>query len=200
MKKLVIKTSLITLACIVGASIIAFFSLWLFSPKSLGKVFDGVGSYSVSVYFYEQSYNKSKDIVDLALLVDKLDENTDNERLETYLEKMVTADSFDEYCLSQDSGQTGLISTKEYYTGIYAITLINNDKLDTAIDFMTGLVKKDGYTENNAFRTVISEFSQDKTVLNKCLTAITNEYDNLTGEGVIFATNDIDDINNLLNN
>ncbi len=198
MKKLVVKTSLITLATIVGAVIIAFFSLWIFSPKTLANVFDGVGAYSASLYFYEQNYNKTEDIRDLALLVDELIKNEDNENLETYSKKLISDNGFYNYCLVQDRTYLDAITTKEYYTGVYAIALINNGKLETAITFMSDCVGEDGYTDYNPFRTVIYEFKNDDSVLRSCAIAITAELTNLAGDEALLALSDVNDINYLL--
>ena len=71
MKNLVIKTVVITLAAIVSLMAITFGALTVFTPKTLGGVFDGAGNYSAAVFFYDLQYEKTGDIEDLAVLIDE---------------------------------------------------------------------------------------------------------------------------------
>ena len=67
MKKLVVKTICLSLAFLLGSICCAFGLATIFVPGRVGDIFDGVGAYSASVFFYEKEYRKTEDINDLYL-------------------------------------------------------------------------------------------------------------------------------------
>ena len=116
MKKLVIKTAVITIVSLLGAVIVAFGAFAMFAPGSVAEFFDGVGSYSTSVFFYERQFEKSADFEDLALLVNKIDDEKDAERADKYLLLFINHEEFNSYCL----GKTTMgVPLSEYYLGRY---------------------------------------------------------------------------------
>ena len=116
MKKLVIKTAVITIVSLLGAVIIAFGAFASFAPGSVAGFFDGVGNYSASVFFYERQFERSNEFSDLANLVNKIDDENDNERAVKYLSLFINHDEFENYCL--DKTFMG-VSLSEYYIGRY---------------------------------------------------------------------------------
>lgn len=162
MKKLVIKTSLITLASVVCALIIAFGSVALFAPGVVGGLFDGVGNYSATVFFYEKQYQKTGDIDDLNRLVSKINIVKDSGRAETYYSKIITHKDFVAFCGNID-GAGREPSAKDYYYSCYSLSLAENGKIDKAIDFAKDYVQENGYTENNPFRTIVYDYAHKAT-------------------------------------
>ena len=158
MKKLVIKTTCITLASLIVAFAIFFGAASLFAPGWVGGIFDGVGNYSASVFFYEKQYEKSGDIDDLNTLVLKIDIKNDSSRAAKYFGKMVEHQDFEEFCNSQDGGGS-TISTNEYYFGCYVLALAYNGKLDDAIEKANTFVGNT-YTKNNPFRMLVMEYAE----------------------------------------
>ena len=200
MKKLVLKTVAITLASIILAFAVAFGAACIFAPKFLAKCFDGVGAYSASVFFYEKQYKKSGVIEDLAILVDNIDAENDGARAEEYLNLLVSHEWFDSFCTLQDGGTSALISTKEYYSGQYAVTLVNNQKVEDAFSFCQSFTEKNDYGKNNPYRILESEFIKDKTFLAKlkeelldCLQSVP-----LNNEGIELLVGDINELNLIL--
>ena len=117
MKKLVIKTALITVVSIIGAVIIAFGAFAMFAPKSVASFFDGVGGYSASVFFYERQYEKTGDFSDLVVLVDKIDDYTDPDTAKKYLKIFIEHQEFENYCAGKNA--TKYLSLADYYLGRY---------------------------------------------------------------------------------
>lgn len=194
-----LKTVAITLAAIVGCLAIAFGAACFFAPKFLAECFDGVGAYSASVFFYEKQYEKSKATEDLALLVDKIDGETDSDKAEKYLALLISDDSFDAYCDSQaDSG--ALITLKDYYSGLYATTLIGNGKTKEGLKFCYDYAEQNGYGKNNPYRITISEFNRDEAVLNDVYEALTawRESAKFTGEQAELLLSDISELDAIL--
>ena len=197
MRKLVIKTIAITLTSIVGALVVAFGATWLFAPKILANVFDGVGSYAASVFFYEEQFNKTGDISDLAVLVDKLDIEKDAEKAEGLLKKLVTHDNFEEFAIESDAGKTPIVSTKEYYAGLYTVVLYDNGKLLDSLQCCALFVMDSGYTASNPYRTLIAErFNEFSDYdIEKINLMLEEELPTLSGDEYARAVSDLDILN-----
>ncbi len=197
MSKLVGKTIAITLAVIAGLLAVTFGAFALFSPKVLGNLFGDMGAYSASIYFYESQYSKTESLDDLALLIDKIDFESDMEKAKDYLQKMVLNQGFNEYCNSVDSSNS-LIPVKDYYNGLYAEALFVSGQEDSAIAFCASAVAS-VYGEFNPFRALISIENLTDEQLGKIKQAIENQLANLSAEELDLATNDIADIDSLIN-
>ncbi len=157
MKELVIKTVLITLASVLGVFLLVFGALALFSPLTLAKLFDGTGGYSSSIHFYERHYDKTGDIEDLAVLALKINADIDTELAEEYFEKLVTDQSFDEFCANAEGGE---LSNKQFYLGKYATVLVKNSKLDKALELAKEFVNENGYTSYNPYTVLLIELGE----------------------------------------
>lgn len=156
MKKLVIKTTLITLASLIGAMAITFGAIALFAPGFTAGIFNGVGNYSATVFFYEKQYAKTQSLIDLMILVDKVDYEKDGVRAEKYLELLVNHKDFDK--LSGVDG--GTVSENEFYLGNYALVLAKNDKFVKALSVSSEFVKENGYTNYNPYRILIYDYTE----------------------------------------
>jgi len=126
LKKLVIKTVLITVAALIGAMALTFGAMAIFAPRSVAGFFDGVGNYSASVFFYEKEYEKTDDIEDLVVIIGKALANDDNEKAEKYTKELLEREDFSSYCLECDKDlKQGEMTTEEYYNVLYKIVKAN---------------------------------------------------------------------------
>lgn len=158
MKKLIIKTIVITLSSIISLVSAVFGALCVFTPTTIASVFEDMGFYKQSVFFYELKYEQSNKIEDLVVLVDKAYGNNDATELEEYLGKLIWHEDFFNYCRSKDEYLTNFdMPTQDYFVGYYATVLINNGKFDSALDMSKSYVDKFTYTEFNPIRTIIKE-------------------------------------------
>ena len=194
-----LKTVAITLASIVGALVVAFGALFFFAPKVLATVMSDTGNHSASVYFYERQYLKSGELSDLSVLIDKLDRETQGEKLELYSSEMVFAGGFKDFCEQKDYGKQLMVSSYEYYSCVYACALISNGKTDEGLDFCKQFVLDNGYTENNPYRSIIA----DNADSNEILTAIKSALLDLlpggfTSEQMDIIVSDINDITSII--
>ena len=155
--KLVLKTVAITMASVIGACLVVFGALTLFTPATLARFFDGMGMEKSAVSFYEKQYNKTGDVNDLSVLVMKIDGKNDSARAEKYLAVLVLHDDFESYCAFQDSAQNASLSTKEYYSGQYAVILCRNAKVSEALNFAKNFVTENGYTTFNPYSVMLTE-------------------------------------------
>ena len=190
LKKLVIKTTLITLASLIGTMIIAFSAVAIFAPGFTAGIFDSVGNYPASVFFYEKQYLKTNDINDLSVLVNKIDIESDCVRAERYLGEMVEHEDFDTFCDSQS--QSGKLSLVEYYCGNYVFVLANNGKFSDALTVAENYVNDYSYTKDNPYTVLVYGL---KNVTNEQLQAIKDKLELLNQTDV---KNEIDYINEQL--
>ncbi len=158
MKNLIIKTIVITISSIISLLALVFGTLCVFTPTTIASVFENVGCYEESVFFYELKYEQSNDIDDLIVLVDKAYGNDDNEGLEEYLRELIWHKDFFNYCKDKDTNlSANRMPTKDYFVGYYATVLIQNGKFESSLNMSKSYVEKFGYTEFNPIRTIVSE-------------------------------------------
>lgn len=123
MKKLVIKTAIITLASIVSIMAVAFGTLCVFMPKTVAGGFEKLGSKTASVFFYQKQYQKTNDIEDLIVVIDCAYSMEDYVLQEEYLKELINHKDFDAFCKQEDIKNNDGKITKDYYLGYYKIVL-----------------------------------------------------------------------------
>ena len=158
MKKLIIKTIVITLSSIISIVSVAFGALCVFTPTTIASVFEDMGNYRASTFFYEIEYEQSNDIEDLVVLIDKAYGNKDNEGLEEYLGEMIWHKDFHDYCENKDANlSANRMPTQDYFVGYYATVLIENGKFENSLNMSKSYVETFGYTEFNPIRAIVNE-------------------------------------------
>ena len=155
MKKLVIKTILITVLCVIGVLALTFFAFFLFAPKVLGNAFKSLGDDPAAVYFYEKQYKKTDSAEDLAVIIDMYDFKDDSQKVLSLSQELVGKSDFAEFCEKKDAGNTG-ITTSEYYYAKYAVASYYEGNINSAVAVCKTSVSISGYTEYNAFRFLLS--------------------------------------------
>ena len=154
MGKYVVKTAVITVLCLLGALIITFFALFLFSPKTLGNAFNATGNKSAAAFFYSRQYEKSGSSSDLAVLIDLYDAKTDSGKVYAYSVELAGKPDFAAFCEEKDAGKTAGVTTSEFYYAKYAISAYYEKGIDACVEICTESVAISGYTGFNAFRYV----------------------------------------------
>ena len=162
MKRLVIKTVFITVVAILTVCIAVMSAICVFKPKVIAKMFDDLGNYQASQYFYERQYNKTNDIDDLLVLIDNADEKQENGELAGYIGKLIGHKEFKAYCQNKNNGlDEGQMKTEDYYARWYTQLLFEDDNFDGAVEFAKSYVLIDndnvnmGYTKDNPFRVLV---------------------------------------------
>ncbi len=176
MKKLVIKTAVITLAVIIALVGLLFGAFCLFSPVTLAKFFDGAGNYSLSVTFYEKQYKKTQDLSDLYVLSVKLDQGKDAQKTERYLSVFLTTDGVNDYCKKYDDTNNAF-TTYEYLNGKYVCALYSVKGIDQALDYLEESVCNE-YNDYNGYSILLGEYSS--TLSNQELNKILQSLNGLT--------------------
>lgn len=158
MKRLVIKTVVITIAAIVVLTTAAYFLTAFISPKTLADGWKSVGNYTFSVKYYEKQYQKTENIEDLANLCIILDVKGDNVRAVKYLKLLTEREDFVKYCENKDAEGGFKMTTYEYYYGRYTVATYWMKGIDSAVDIAKRVFGSNGkYTENNSFYILLTE-------------------------------------------
>ena len=191
MKKLVLKTVLITLAAIIATTCALYGALAFFSPKTLAEFWNNAGNYAVSVKYYEKQYEKSGEISDLAGLCAKLDVKNDSAKAVKYLTLFTGSERFSTFCEQEDKSSGYKMTSYEYYYGIFTVAHYYQNGLSSAITVAKKAVNG-GYTEYNAFYVLLSEVGLTKDGGNAVATEISAIKETLSDETEIgFAERDI---------
>ncbi|MBQ9485320.1 MAG: hypothetical protein IJU83_00620 [Clostridia bacterium] len=156
MKKLIIKTALITVAAVIAFCVVLYGCLAFFTPKTIADGWAFAGNYSIAVKYYEKQYEKTKSENDLAVLCVKVDEVNDATRAAKYLAVFTASGGFETYCLNEGENHGYAISAREFYFGKYAVSAYYADGIDAAITVAENSVSV-GYTESNAFYIMLIE-------------------------------------------
>ncbi len=180
MKKLIIKTAIITVC--VGLAFIGLLlgALSLFAPKTMVKFFDGIGFDNFAKQCSERAYEKSDDIVDLYDLILRLDVSKESQKTVDYVEEMFANQKFDEFCALMDVD--GKITTKEYLSVKYVCALVELNESQKALDFSVQFVLDSGYTKYNPLRAMFNDLfiNLDQDFKEKTAVAVVEVRDTLT--------------------
>ena len=157
MKKLVLKTALITLCSIIALLGILYGVFALFFPKTLAKTFEALGSDNAAIRYYEKQYEKTEDLQDLITLCAKLDVYEDTERAEKYLTILVAKPGFYSTCL--DSDVSGQISNEEYFEGKWVVATYLKDGIERGIEKALYSIRNGNYrySEYNPFHILYTD-------------------------------------------
>ena len=211
MKKLIIKTAIITLASILALVGLLYGIFTLFIPKPLGDLFYKGGNYSAGMYYYEKQYNATKSAEDLWTLCLNVDVYKDPVRAEKYLAEFKANANFEKNCVALDEGNTDTFTTEEFIEGKLVCAVFINKGIDEAINTAYDCVKAfdfvgGEYTQFNPFFMLYTDqnFILGVPELTKIKVKIENmishpeqspegEYEStmLNQEEMDFATNDV---------
>ena len=167
MKKLVIKTVFITVMAILTISIAVLSAICVFKPKVIAKMFDNLGNYEASQYFYQMQYEKTGDIDEIFMLIDNAYEKNDFNNLKGYVGELISHKNFKFYCQSKNSTlDANAMKTEEYYSSWYAELLFIMEDFGVAVEFSKSYVVNQngsvnvGYTKYNPFRILVDKKAQ----------------------------------------
>lgn len=193
MKKLVIKTVVITLAVVFVFTGITYVIFAAANPFALAKFYDNTGNYSLTVKYLEKNYKKSNSYEDLAYLCGKLDERSDAERTALYVDKFINDGDFDGYCSANGSDGGYAMTVEELYFGKLVVALYLNDGIDSAVAKACDYVDKYGYTDSNPFYILIIDGNEkfDQSAKNTIKTNIQSFTAGLEGSQLQYAERDL---------
>ena len=201
MKKIIIKTAIITFCMILICTAILHCIFALFFPKSLSKFYKKLNNNSMAVKYMEREYIRSSDFDTLTALCELVDEHKDGATAEEYISLMLSADNeerFADYCGKADLNGAS-ISTREFYNAKLVIAIYSQDRQIEAIHKAEELIKKNGYTQNNPFYLLILDCGEklsdsEKSEIENCIEELK---ESLTESEKTFAEKDLDLLHSL---
>lgn len=180
MKKIIVKTSLITFLALIVLTLIAYFVVGGVKPKILADFYYQVGYYQTAEKYYERQYDKTGDVQDLYNIVVALDQEYQGQKTYNYAVELLNHQDFESFCQSIKVQYTKL-STEQYVINKGAVGLSNVD-FNGAMDFCFEKTKVLGYTEFNAYRAVIASKTEltveQKSAVKDSLNSLAQHIDN----------------------
>lgn len=175
MKKIIIKTTVISLIIILIAISLFFGSVAIFKPSIMANIALNSGNEKVCVKYTEKQYMKSGDVQDLTLLAERSIWAKDYGRAEKYITKLILNDNF---YLIESTKESGY---KNYLASSLVEAIYLNGKSEKALQ--TALNYYDGVSVPNTMRVIIYLFSSknDKAWLETTYNAL-NSLDTKTEE------------------
>ncbi len=174
MKKLIIKTSAISLALILIVGFAFYGLLGLMYPSSIASLAFRVNNKSVCLKYSEKQYEKTNDIEDLALLIERAIWAKDYERTIKYSSQLLNSKDFEEYA-SDKSGYQAYIACS------YVEALYLSDEKEKSIEIAFSYYN--GNSELNPVRVLVLSSKNDLETLNKILKKL-NSLENKTQETI----------------
>ena len=156
MKKLILKTALLTLAALICVSAMLYGFFALFFPGKIGNLFDGLGRGDIAVAYYELQYQKTSEFDDLVDISTRLDARADSHKAKKYLKILVKHENFEEFCSKRDEENKNPLKSKDFFYGKLFIATKVCDGIENAVLVGREAVKYN-YNEYNPFRIALNE-------------------------------------------
>lgn len=185
MKKLIIKTSIITLVIILTVGFALYGVLRLLYPSAIASMAFRLNYKETCITYSEKQYEKSKDIADLALLTERTVWASEYELTVKYSSILLSHSEFYNYAKSKPNYENYIACSL-----VEALYLVGNkDKsIDVAFSYYTG------ESGQNTVRIAIFTAKNDNATLNAILKRL-KAFENKTTETNYL----IEQINQLLN-
>jgi len=170
MKKLIIRTAIITFvsALVIAAAVFGICSLA--APAAMMKFTASLGWTGASGDYAYSAYEKTGELSYLAYACDAADRTNGGKAVERY-EILIKAEGFDEYCKQEDertSSEHIKGTYSQYVSGRYACVLYREGDTEKAIETAAAAVKEE-FPENNAVIALSTEIigNKDKAACGK---------------------------------
>ena len=174
MKKLIIKTSVITLTLILIVGFALYGLLGLIYPSSIASVAFRVNNKSVCLKYSEKQYEKTGKVEDLAILVERAIWAEDDETIVKYSALFLNSSDFLDYAKDKNGYENYIVC---YY--VQSLYLLNQTEKSIEIAFSY----YNGKSELNPIRVLVLASKNDSTTLNKILKKL-NAIENKTQETI----------------
>lgn len=160
MKKIVVKTALITIGLVLAGLAAAFAVASLGFPRQMSDFFASSGNYSFATGYASLSYNYTKDFNDLVLCADYSILSGDDGNVISFCSKLAGNENFGAYCIERDAetqrrleesgvSDYGSYNYRQYVMGNLACSQYalgyKDEAVKTAASAMEG-----GFPKNNA--------------------------------------------------
>ena len=134
LNKLILKTALITLACVLALALLLFGVFSLFVPSVMVSLTDKLGMESACARYSAAVYEKSGAIDDLAVAVERNYGAGRYEAAAEYGTELLQRDDFDSYSAARDADSLGLTASyAQYAAGIVSVSQYYSGDTDAAV-------------------------------------------------------------------
>ena len=140
-EKIILKTALKTILVLLLSISILFFATGLLAPGVIGDFTYRLGLTSISVPYTKAQYEYTKDINDLATLIDRAYHIDDYQTVVDYADDMSKHEHYLDY-VDYEMAQNN-INYAQYLSGIYVLSLLEIGDSDTATDIVVSNTKID---------------------------------------------------------
>lgn len=138
-EKIIFKTALKTILALILSISILFFATGLIFPGLIGDFTYKLGLTSISVPYTKAQYEYTKDINDLATLIDRAYQIDDYQTVVDFVDKMYEHEHYLDY-VDYEMAQND-INYAQYLSGIYVLSLLEIGDSDTATDIVIANTK-----------------------------------------------------------
>ncbi len=183
MKKLIIKTSVITLTLILIVGFALYGLLGFMYPSSIASLAFRVNNKSVCLKYSEKQYEKTNDVEDLSILIERAIWAENNELIVKYSAIFLNSSNFEEFVKDKDGYENFIVC---YYVESLYLLDQKEKSIEIAFSYFNGK------SELNPVRVLVLASKNDLDTLNKILKKL-NSIENKTQE----TTNLINQIKNL---
>lgn len=190
MKKVILKTVILTLTSLIAVFLIAYGCVAGSSPKTLAGIWSDFGSYDISIKYYEKQYEKTQDIFDLVALCNKVNEQSDSARAERSLRLLTENEKFSDVCEKEDKNVGYSFTAYEFYFGKYVVSSYFESGIDSALAVAEKSVSA-GYTKHSAYYSLLGIESLTKSDGTAIKESIEKIKSSLNGEEQQLAERDI---------
>ena len=167
MKKLIVKTALVTLGSLLAVFLLLLTAMTMYAPRTMASLMDSVGNRSLSLWYTELAYQKFGETDDLTDVFDKAVAAEDTERTVKYGRTLTERADFGEICAAQDASG-GRITYKNYVYGNTSLAMYaEGEEVGAVLDFAAATVTE-GYLPYNAYQMLLygEAAAEDKAFLS----------------------------------
>ena len=156
MNKLIVKTALITLGCVMLFCVLLYGVFALFFPVLLAGFLEDLGREDLAVPYYELEYERTNDPSSLVVLCLRIDQSEDSVRANKYLTALTERDDFMDICnaLTSETDKNS-ISYYEFFYGKLVIACQKTLGVEKATERAL-LGVSNGYKNSNPFYISLS--------------------------------------------
>lgn len=192
--KLIAKTALVTLACILALALLLFGVFSLFFPSVMVSVTNGLGMDSACASYSISVYKHTKDVGDLAVAVERNYYAEKYGDAAEYGSILINSEQFSDYCSAVDEkngGVQGSASSRiegtsaQYFIGIVAVSQYR-EGISAAIDTAFGALGNNAFEKGNAvvFLSSVAMASEDREFCSEILSRLSSLHP--TGEDAAY--------------
>ena len=149
MKKIIIKTALITLGAIVGVCLCVIGVIFAFFPVTVANFYQSTGNSEKALKYSEKAFNKQENSQNLQRVLLACIDADNGEKLQEYY--LIYKEN-DGYAISKDN--------ELYVAGNYCVYLAENGKGDEAIEIASSYFLD--YTKSNPYRYLMAYAFENK--------------------------------------